>query len=114
MRFCFDLDETLCDSSSGYYSATPIPKMVELTQELKRQGHTIIIYTARKMATYNGNVAKAIASIGELTLQQLEAWRIPYDEIYFGKPCADYYIDDKAVETSSFEHVKERIKQCSQ
>ena len=32
----------------------------------------------------------------DLTLNQLKKWGVNYHEIVFGKPAADYYIDDKA------------------
>ena len=30
-----------------------------------------------------------------LTFQQLEDFQIPYDEIYFGRPPADFYIQER-------------------
>jgi hypothetical protein len=38
--------------------------------------------------------------IGSVTFDTLEKYKIPYDELYFGKPHADMYIDDKALDTS--------------
>ena len=35
--------------------------------------------------------------IGKITFDTLDKYDIPYDEIYFGKPYADYYIDDLAI-----------------
>ena len=57
----------------------------------------IIIYTARRMTTHKSNVGKILADIGKITFDTLEKFDIPYDEIYFGKPQADFYIDDLAV-----------------
>ena len=48
-------------------------------------------------AHHNGNVGGVIADVGEITLNTLREFDIPYDEIYFGKPYADCYIDDLAV-----------------
>ena len=36
-----------------------------------------------------------------LTLNQLDSWGFVYDEIYFGKPNAELYIDDKAYNANS-------------
>jgi hypothetical protein len=71
--------------------------MISLLKNLKKLGHTIIIYTARQMNSYNHNIGRAIRDIGLVTFQTLEKFNIEYDEIIFGKPIADIYIDDKAL-----------------
>lgn len=97
MRICFDLDGTILSTEDSYYNAKPKLEVVAFIKKLKDQGHTIIIHTARKMNTYNNNPGKALAKIGTLTFEQLDKYDIVYDEIYFGKPSADFYIDDKAI-----------------
>lgn len=100
MRFCFDLDNTLVTypTIKGDYSTVkPILKNINFLKSLKKQGHYIIIYTARRMKTHSGNLGAVISDIGEITLKTLKDFNIPYDEIYFGKPYADYYIDDLSV-----------------
>jgi len=97
MRICFDLDNTLVTFpkiKDDYTSVKPIQKNIDLLKYLKGFGHTIIIYTSRRMKTHFGNVGKAIADIGVITFNTLEKFNIVYDEIYFGKPYADVYIDD--------------------
>lgn len=97
MRICFDLDNTLVTFpkiANDYTSVEPITKNIEYLRYLKSFGHTIIIYTARRMKTYHGNVGKLMANIGKITFETLDKFNIPYDEIYFGKPQADIYIDD--------------------
>lgn len=99
-RFCFDLDNTLVTFpliKNDYKSVNPIQRNIEYLRKLKKLGHTIIIYTARRMRTYNGNVGKIMQDIGKITIDTLEKFDIPYDELYFGKPYADFYIDDLAV-----------------
>jgi hypothetical protein len=49
------------------------------------------------MRTHQGNVGAVVADIGQITLNTLKEFDIPYDEIYFGKPYADCYIDDLAI-----------------
>ena len=49
------------------------------------------------MKTHKGNLGAVIADIGRVTLDSLEKFRIPYDDIFFGKPWADVYVDDLAV-----------------
>lgn len=99
LRICFDLDNTLVTPPSiprDYTTVEPIPHMISLVQRLKREGHTIIIHTARKMLTHGHNLGAAMASVGKLTFETLDRFEIPYDELLFGKPYADLYIDDKA------------------
>lgn len=49
------------------------------------------------MKTHNGNVGAVIADIGPVTFAQLAKYEIPYHDIFFGKPYADVYVDDLAV-----------------
>ena len=95
MRICFDLDNTLCEGP--YESARPLPGVKELLHRLKEEGHTIIIHTARGMNSSNGNIGKVISRLGKLTIDHLDEWDFPYDELVFGKPAADVYVDDKAI-----------------
>ena len=43
---------------------------------LKSFGHTIIIYTARRMKTHKGNTGKLMADIGKITFNTLEKFKI--------------------------------------
>ena len=97
LRICFDLDNTLVSFpkiKNDYTSVEPITKNIEYLRYLKNFGNTIIIYTARRMKTHSGNVGKILYDIGKITFDTLEKFDIPFDEIYFGKPQADVYIDD--------------------
>ncbi len=100
LRICFDLDNTLVTYPTvpgDYSTVKPIDKNINLLNYLKTQGHEIIIYTARRMQTHNSNVGKVLKDIAMITLQSLEDLNIQYDEIIFGKPIADIYIDDRAL-----------------
>ena len=100
LRICFDLDNTLVTYPTipnDYSSVKPIPKMINLLNTLKKKGHEIIIYTARRMKTHNNNVGRVIKDIALVTLNTLDNFNIQYDEIIFGKPIADIYIDDRAI-----------------
>ena len=99
-RICFDLDNTLVTFpkvKNDYTTVLPIQKNIDYLKYLKKIGNIIIIYTARRMKTHHGNIGKIMADIGKITFDTLEKFNIPYDEIYFGKPYADFYIDDLAV-----------------
>ena len=100
LRMCFDLDNTLVTYPTvpgDYSTVEPIAAMVDLARQAKEHGHTIIIYTARRMATHGGNAAAALADIGRVTFATIDKFGIPCDEIVFGKPIADIYIDDRAI-----------------
>lgn len=100
LRICFDLDNTLVTypTIAGDYSTVkPIDCNLSLLRKLKNEGHEIIIYTARRMKTHNGNVGKVIKDIASVTIDTLEKLNIDYDELIFGKPIADIYIDDRAI-----------------
>jgi hypothetical protein len=100
LRICFDLDNTLTTFPTipnDYTSVKPITKNIELLNHFKDQGHEIIVYTARRMTTHSHNVGKVIKDIALTTINTLERFDIHYDELIFGKPIADIYIDDKAL-----------------
>jgi capsule biosynthesis phosphatase len=100
LRICFDLDNTLVTNPvvpDDYTSVKPIDKNIRLLNYLKDNDHEIIIYTARRMVTHNGSIGKVIKDIALSTINSLEEFNIRYDELIFGKPIADIYIDDKAM-----------------
>lgn len=103
VTFCFDLDNTLVSypyKTNDYTTVKPIQKNISFLKNLKKNGHKIIIYTARGMLTYNGDVEKILKDRKESTIQQLKDFDIPYDELIFGKPLANFYIDDAAINFS--------------
>ena len=100
LRICFDLDNTLVTQPTvigDYSTVKPINKNIQLLNDLKNDGHEIIIYTARRMATHKHNVGKVIKDIAFITINTLDKFDIYYDELIFGKPIADIYIDDRAI-----------------
>jgi capsule biosynthesis phosphatase len=100
LRICFDLDNTLVSYPqipNDYSTVRPIKKMIDLLLFLKKEGHEIIIYTARRMETHKSNIGKVLKDIALVTFATLDKFGILYDEIIFGKPIADIYIDDRAM-----------------
>ncbi len=99
MRIVIDLDGTICtlkQKHETYEDVEAKPGAVEFIKKLRAEGHYIIIQTARNMATCESNVGKVMKNVGKVTLEWLERNDIEYDEIYFGKPNANLYIDDRA------------------
>jgi capsule biosynthesis phosphatase len=108
MRICVDLDGVICrlrQPGETYDNLEPVPGAVEKLRQLKAAGHTIIICTARHMKTCEGNVGMAMARLGKTTLDWLARHGIEYDEIHFGKPHAQVYIDDNALRFVSWEAI---------
>ncbi len=108
MRIVIDLDGTICpirESHQKYSDLLPLDNAVEKITELKKDGHYIIISTARNMATCESNVGRVMKNVGKITLDWLEKYNIPYDEIFFGKQNADVYIDDRALRFESWENI---------
>ena len=109
-RYCFDLDNTLVTFpkiKGDYTTVEPINKNITFLKYLRKSGNYIIIYTARRMKTFNGNLGKLNKDICKITFDTLEKFDIPYDEIYFGKPYADFYIDDLAI--SSYDNLEKQF-----
>jgi capsule biosynthesis phosphatase len=113
MRIVVDLDGTICHlrhQDESYSQVQPVPGAVASLKRLKEEGHEIIIYTARNMKTQQGNTGKVIANIGSTTMDWLKKHQVPYDEIIFGKPYGDLYIDDLAVPFTNWEDVMYKIQ----
>lgn len=107
-RIAIDLDGTICPirkPDESYADLLPLPGAAERIRELRRAGYVIVILTARNMATCDGNVGRVMKNVGRLTLNWLEQHGIEYDEIHFGKPNADLYIDDRALRFTSWHDV---------
>ncbi len=105
MKICIDIDGTICElrrEGQTYAEVLPLPGAVEKLKCLKQAGHYLILQTARHMATCQGNVGLVLARQGRTLFEWLEWHGVPYDEIWFGKPQADVYVDDNAVRFESW------------
>jgi len=99
MRICFDIDNTILTYSNNIGTTegiTEINNICNLIRKLHTDGHTIVLNTARGMKSCNSNIGKVGKKSMINVIQTLDDLNIPYDELYFGKPWADIYIDDKA------------------
>jgi CMP-N,N'-diacetyllegionaminic acid synthase len=76
--------------NNDYTKSKPLKGNIELINKLFEKGHYIIIFTAR------GSVTKI--DWEKLTVKQLSDAGLKYHELKFGKPAADYYIDDKSID----------------
>ena len=93
IRVVFDLDNTIITLGSN---KKVISRIKDFILFLHSQGHVIVIQTARGMKSCNSNLGKVLKKSACIVINWLEEEGIPYDEIYFGKPEGDLYIDDRA------------------
>ncbi len=110
MRICFDLDGVLCrlrQPGQTYADLEPMPGAVEKLRALRAAGHVIVIATARHMKSCDHSVGKVVARQGLVTLKWLERYGFEYDEIWFGKPHCEVYIDDNAFRFSSMDQISD-------
>jgi hypothetical protein len=70
-------------------------------------GHTIILNSSKNMDKSNGNIGKANYDGYKSIFEAIEKFSIPYDEIYFNKPYANYYIDNNS--TTTFNDLEKQI-----
>lgn len=108
MRIVVDLDGTICpirQDPQTYADLEPLPGAIDKLNGLREEGAYIIIQTARNMATQKSNVGKVMQNIGKVTLDWLAKYEVPYDEIYFGKPNGEVYLDDRAFRFQSWEEI---------
>ena len=109
MRYCVDIDGTICTPTVGrdYHKAEPWQDRIKALNKLYDEGNHIIYFTARAMGRFSGyshSIAakKAEEVLFDLTKQQLDEWGVKYHELIMGKPHADFFIDDKGVKDEDF------------
>ena len=94
-KYYIDLDNTLCYTiNKDYKNATPIQQRINYVNQLKIEGHKIVVWTARGSASG--------VNYRQLTEEQLQKWNVQYDELLLGKPDYDIYIDDKSFNVDSY------------
>jgi glycerol-3-phosphate cytidylyltransferase len=92
MKYCFDIDGTLCttDASHDYALAKPLVEIIDSVNSLYEQGHHITLFTARG--------ASSKIDWHDLTVKQLSDWNVKYHTLIDKhKPSYDLFIDDKAI-----------------
>lgn len=93
-RFVFDIDGVIAKPTkdNDYGKAEPDVKMVKVINKLFELGNRIVLFTARGYVTG--------IDWRETTSRQMKEWGLHYHELHFGKPNADYYVDDKMLPVS--------------
>lgn len=96
MKYCFDLDNTLCITIDGdYKNSKPNQDRINIVNDLYDEGNIIYIDSARGSTTKIDWL--------EFTKKQLEGWGLKYHFLRVGtKFDADIFIDDKGISDTSF------------
>ena len=105
MRYNVDIDGTICYPGKGdgrYTQAVPRWDRIQIINNLYDDGHEIIYHTARGMGTFNNDREAATDKYYDFTIEQLNSWGCKYHALFLGKPAADYYIDDKGIQSNHF------------
>lgn len=105
----FDLDDVICFRSMEYenlgpdkYSyCQPYQENVDLINSLYEDGYKIVIYTARGMSQFNGNIIEVYSKLYNKTIEQLESWGVKYHQLVMGKIHYDVLIDDKVLNSKN-------------
>ena len=108
--YCIDIDGTLTKPHRGTpWTAVPIKSRIDKVNELYEEGATIYLMTARgfirsqeHVGTIHDQQGIADEHARERTDAQLKKWGVKYHALYFGKPRAVTYVDDRAVNDKEF------------
>lgn len=106
--FVLDIDGTICPikkKEEKYEDLVPYPDVVEKIRYYKENGAKIILYTSRNMNSYKGNLGLINKYTAAILTKWLEKWKIPYDEIVYGKIWPGhkgFYVDDRTVRPDEF------------
>lgn len=105
--YVVDIDGTLCHSYPGcdYSKCDPITEVVDAVNWAYDNGAHIILFTARGMRSYEGNIPDIEVNVKPVLEQWLKKNGVKYHELIMGKPWAAgelWYIDDKNMSISEF------------
>jgi len=91
LTLCVDIDGVLATlvGDLDYGRCSPNTEVIDAINVMAEAGHRIILHTARGSSTGR--------DWRQVTESQLKQWGVRYHELFFGKPAADLYIDDRLV-----------------
>ena len=104
--YCIDIDGTLTEPHDGSpWDAVPRMDRIARVNEWYDNGYTIYLMTARGFIHSTSRYPQDITSqqaeadyhCRSRTEAQLKKWGVKYHKLFFGKPRAKYYIDDRGV-----------------
>ena len=91
-RYCFDIDGTICsqEEPDNYSKATPNKLIIKKINELYDKGNIIYLFTSRHMDKER------------ITKEWMGKYNVKYHHIFFGKPVAKIYVDDRSITPNEF------------
>ena len=99
----FDIDDTISiHKNRDYVNAIPIQPVIDKLNELHDRGYYIKLFTGRGQLSCKGNLALIIERNQAVLEDWLKRHNVKYDELIFGKPLGDWYIDDKGMDVDDF------------
>ena len=100
--FVIDVDDTICYTYyRDFKNSEPNTKVINKINELYDKGWKIILFTARGDKSCNTLEEKEL-KYREITEEWLKNNNVKYHKLMFGKPNADYYVDDKNISIDEF------------
>lgn len=97
-----DIDDTiLFTTNRDFENSTPNQKVIDKINELYNKGWKIIFFTARGDRSCV-TLEEKILKYDELTRNWLKKNNVCYSDVVFGKPNADFYVDDKNMSVEDF------------
>lgn len=105
--FCIDVDGTICsikEPEESYSDVTVKQDIVDIINKLYYNDCHIILFTARGMRTYDGDIELINKHVRPVLEAWLEKHGVKYDELIMGKPWGQnvIYVDDKAMTPNDF------------
>jgi len=109
--YCIDIDGTLTEPHDGSpWDSVPRRDRIQKVNKLYENGATIYLMTARGFIHSSGRYPEDINSqqreadyhCRSRTEAQLASWGVKYHKLFFGKPRANQYIDDRGINDSDF------------
>ena len=109
--YCIDIDGTLTEPHDGSpWDAIPRRDRIQKVNKLYENGATIYLMTARGFIHSTGRYPddincqqrEADYHCRSRTEAQLASWGVKYHKLFFGKPRANKYIDDRGVHDCDF------------
>lgn len=102
-KFVIDIDGVVAgfDANLKYNQAKPVKNVIEIINRLYLRGNFITLFTARGYKTG--------IDWSEVTRKQLSDWGVLYHQLLFGKPDADFYVDDKMLNVDDLKILSKEI-----
>lgn len=100
-KFCFDIDGVIAktNDTNHYDKSLPNNEVIDLINKLYDYGNQITLFTARGYVTG--------IDWSDVTKKQMDEWNVKYHQLKFGKPNANYYVDDHAMTLTQLNSLKE-------